>query len=266
MTHRTVRSSRRIAASLLLVCAGHAGAQTTSTPIVTDRPSFTNSPVVVGSRVVQIESGLTSSQNNTGTGTATRTSAPNTLVRLGMSRRVEFRVEMEGWIRESSGRAGRSATSSASDVALAAEYQFARSDGLGVDLALIAGTTLPTGGAASSGDADPFARLVWHRPFGRASLGGTFNWSAPSNDNERVRALDASLVVGHPLWGSWSAFWEGVVRHRNMENDAATWLANAGVLRRFGDNLQVDTWVGRGLNDTAPDWRFGVGVGYRFAR
>ncbi|MBL8135806.1 MAG: transporter [Acidobacteria bacterium] len=255
-----------LVAAALLALAASATAQPATPVIVTDRPSFTNSPKVVGARMVQIEAGVATARDGTDAGTATRTSAPNTLVRLGMSSRVEFRLEMEGWIRASSGRPGREPESSASDLALAAEYQFARAEGLGVDLAVIAGATLPTGGSASTGNADPFARFVWNRPLGAASLGGTVNWSAPSADSERVRALDGSLVLGTPLRGAWSAFWEGVVRHQNVETDAATWLANAGVLRTFGSNLQLDAWVGRGLNDVAPDWRFGVGVGYRLRR
>lgn len=266
MSPRRPANRWQLALLLLLACPPAVFAQVTSATIVTDRPSFTNSPKVVGAKVVQIESGLAVGRDETADGTATRTSAPNTLVRLGMSSRVEFRLEMEGWIRASSGRPGREAESSASDLALAAEYQFARAEGLGVDLAVITGATLPTGGAASSGNADPFARLVWNRPLGAASLGGTLNWSAPSANSQRVRALDASLVLGTPLWGTWSAFWEGVVRHQDVETDAATWLANAGVLRAFGSNVQLDAWVGRGLNDVAPDWRFGVGVGYRFTR
>jgi Putative MetA-pathway of phenol degradation len=254
-------------AAALLVAGGVASAQTHTTPIVTDRPSFTNSPVVVGDHVVQIETGLTGSRDDTGAGTATRTSAPNTLVRLGMSSRVEFRVEFEGWIRESSGRPGRDAVSSAADTALAVEYQFARAAGLGLDLAVIAGATVPTGGEASTGNADPFARLVWNRPLGAAtSLGGTLNWSAPSAASARIRALDASLVLGTPLAGAWSAFWEGVVRHQDVGDNTTTWLVNAGVLARVGQRLQFDAWLGRGVNDVAPDWRFGAGVGYRFTR
>jgi hypothetical protein len=266
MTRATPVTPLWLVAAALLAVTATAAAQPATPVIVTDRPSFTNSPKVVGARMVQIEAGLAGLRDGTDAGTATRTSAPNTLVRLGMSARVEFRLEVEGWIRASSGRPGRDAESSASDLALAAEYQFARAEGLGVDLAVIAGATLPTGGAASSGNADPFARVVWNRPLGAASLGGTFNWSAPSASSERVRALDASLVLGTPLRGAWRAFWEGVVRHQDVDTDAVRWLANAGVLRAFGPNLQLDAWVGRGLNDAAPDWRFGVGLGYRIRR
>jgi len=236
--------------------------------IVTDRPSFTNSPRVVGARTVQIEAGVAGARNDLASGTATRATAPNLLVRLGMSRRLEVRIESEGWVRQSTGRSGQPATSAASDVALAAEYQFARADGVGADLAVIAGITLPTGGAfTSSGNADPFARLVWNRPVtGAVSLGGTLNWGRQSVFGDRVRTLDASLVLGHPLGGAWSVFWEGVVRHRDVDADTTTWLANAGVLRRLGAHLQVDAWVGRGLNDAADDWRAGTGVGWRFVR
>lgn len=250
----------------LLALPPAATAQTAAAPIVTDRPSFTSAPTVVGARVVQIEAGFTAERDTPGRDTATRVSAPNTLIRLGMSATTEFRIETEGWVRQASGRPGRDAVSSASDIALAVEYQFLSAARRGVDVALIAGSSLPTGGAASSGNADPFARLVWNRPLGAGSLGGTFNWSAPSANSERVRALDASLVAGHPLWGAWSAFWEAVVQHRNVEADAATVLANAGVQRLLGSNLQLDAWVGRGLSDVATDWRVGVGASWRFTR
>ncbi len=255
-----------LAAAVVLAGPGATAGQTLP-PLVTDRPSFTSAPTVVGAGVVQIETGVTAERDSVGRETATRYSLPNTLVRMGMSRQVEFRIEAEGWIRTASGRAGRDAESSASDVALALEYQFASADRQGLDLAVIAGSSVPTGGAASSGNADPFVRLVWGRPVGSAaSVGGTFNWSAPSADSQRTRALDASLVLGHPLWGAWSAFWEGVIQHRDVETDAATWLANGGVQRALGTNLQLDAWVGRGLNDVASDWRVGAGASWRFRR
>jgi len=256
-----------VAAAVLLAMPDATTAQPAESPIVTDRPSFTSAPTVVGPRTVQVELGLTAARDSSGQGTATRTSAPNTLVRLGMTRRVEFRMEFEGWIRETSGRAGRDAVSSASDLALAAEYQVTRAAGQGVDLAVIAGVTLPTGGAASTGNADPFVRVVWNRPLAAAtSVGGTLNWAAPSEDSERIRALDASLVVGTPLFGTWSAFWEGVVQHQDAADGTSAWLLNAGVLKGIGPNVQVDAWLGRGLTDLAADWRFGVGVSYRTRR
>jgi hypothetical protein len=240
-------------------------------PINTDRPSFTSAPRVVGARVVQVETGLAVTRDTADEVTASSTTAPNTLIRLGIDRRFEFRLEMAGWVREDSGRPGAGARSSASDVAAAIDYQFAAQEGGGVDLALIAGTTLPTGGRVSSGNADPFARLVWNRSVGgTASLGGTVNWSLPSvpgpAGRERLRTLEGSLILGHGLGGPWTAFWEAVVRHQDIDDDAVAWTGNAGVLRAFGPDLQVDVWVGRGLNAVAPDWSAGAGLSFRLHR
>jgi hypothetical protein len=251
---------------------GPASAQSPApAPINTDRPSFTSAPRVVGARVVQVESGLAVTRDTVDGVTASATTAPNALIRLGIDRRFEFRLEMAGWVREDSGRPGASAPSSASDVAAAIEYQFAAQEGLGVDLALIAGTSLPTGGRVSSGNADPFARFVWNRAVGgSASLGGTVNWSLPSvpapAGRERLRTLEGSLVLGHGLGGSWSAFWEAVVRHQDVDDDAVAWTGNAGVLKTFGPDLQADAWIGRGLNAVAPDWSGGVGLSLRLHR
>lgn len=268
MTH-----TLRVALAAICSCAPAtppAAAQSTSS-INTDRPSFTSAPRVVGPGVIQIESGLDLLRETpdvpANAPTASAASAPNVLVRLGMTRSIELRAEMAGWVRTDSGRKGADARTSVSDVALAVEYQFASQAGLGLDLALIAGSTLPIGGRVSSGAADPFARLVWGRDVGRAvNLGGTFNWSAPTTDSDRLRTLEASLVFGHALVGPLSAYWEGVVRHEDLDDDPATGVANVGLLWALGEDWQLDGWVGRGLSERAPDWRFGVGAAYRFRR
>jgi hypothetical protein len=266
----TVAMSRLAVAATLVWPPAAAQAQSPA-PVNTDRPSFTSAPRVVGARVVQVETGLAVTRDAADEVTTSSTTAPNALIRLGIDRRFEFRLEMAGWVREDSGRPGTSARSSASDVAAALEYQFAAQEGAGIDLALIAGTTLPTGGRVSSGNADPFARLVWNRSLrDSVSLGGTVNWSLPSvpgpAGRERLRTLEGSLVLGHGLGGSWSAFWEMVGRHENRDSDAVTWFANAGVQRTLGPDWQADAWVGRGLNQVAPDWAGGLGLSVRFRR
>lgn len=240
-------------------------------PIATDRPSFTSAPRVVDPRVVQIETGIVAGRDRRDDLTATTLAVPDVLVRMGLHRRLELRVGTTGWIRQDSGRAGREATTSLADTSVALDYQLATQEGAGLDLALIGGTSVPTGGDASSGTVDPFARLVWNRALGgTASLGGTLNWSRPTvpgpAQRERLRTLEASLVLGHGLGGTWSAFWEAVGRHQDLEAGATSWFANAGVLKTLGDDWQADAWVGRGLNDVATDWAGGVGLSFRFRR
>lgn len=267
---------RRAAMAALAVAAAIAAvpwsaAAQTDAPINTDRPSFTSAPRVVGRGVVQIETGVVAGRDTVDDVTARTLTAPDALVRLGLTRRLELRAGMAGWIRADSGRPGQEATSSASDTAVALEYQLAFQEGAGLDLAVIAGTSVPTGGAASTGTIDPFVRLVWNRALGdAASLGGTLNWSRPTvsgpSARERLRTLEASLVLGHGLGGTWSAFWEAVGRHQDLDADATSWFANAGVLKTFSADWQADAWVGRGLNDVASDWAFGAGLSFRFRR
>lgn len=268
---RATVAMSRLAVAATLVWPPAAALAQSPAPINTNRPSFTSAPRVVGAGVVQVETGVAVTRDTADEVTASTTTAPNALIRLGIDRRFEFRLEMTGWVRDDSGRPGASARSSASDVAAAIEYQFAAQEGAGVDLALIAGTTLPTGGRVSSGNADPFARLVWNRSLrDSVSLGGTVNWSLPSvpgpAGRERLRTLEGSLILGHGLGGSWSAFWEAVVRHQDVEADAVAWIGNAGVLKTFGPNLQADAWIGRGLNAVAPDWSAGAGLSLRLHR
>jgi len=268
--------SRRGARSIGWLLAATVGvaspvAAQSDAPINTDRPSFTSAPRVVGPGVVQIESGVVAGRDTVDEVTAQTLTAPDVLVRLGLTRRLELRAGTAGWIREDSGRPGQPATSSASDTAVALEYQLAFQEGVGLDLAVIAGTSVPTGGAASTGTIDPFVRLVWNRALGAAaSLGGTVNWSQPTvpgpSERERLRTLEASLVLGHGLGGSWSAFWEAVGRHEDLDADATSWFANAGLLKTFGADWQADAWLGRGLSETAADWAFGAGLSFRFRR
>ncbi|MGD9905052.1 MAG: transporter [Vicinamibacterales bacterium] len=263
---------RRLVGGLVAGVLGTASAAAQTAPAInTDRPSFTSAPRVVGPRVVQVETGVILGRDGSDDRTATSLTLPDALVRLGLTRRLELRLGMAGWIRERDGRPGSTATSSASDTQVALEYQVAAEDGLGADVAVIAGSSVPTGGTASTGTADPFVRLVWARTVGGSvSLGGTFNWANPTvpgpSRRERLRTLETSLVLGHGLGGAWSAFWEAVARHEDRDTDAATWFANAGVQRTFGADWQADAWVGRGLNEVAPDWAGGVGLSFRFRR
>lgn len=262
----------RFAAAAVLAWPTAAAAQPAA-PINTDRPSFTSAARVVGERTIQIETGVAFGRDRVerdviGAVTSSTLSLPNTLVRIGLTRQVELRIETEGWRRIDNDAPFGDPTSSMSDINVGLEYQFAAQDGVGADLAVIAGTSVPTGNGITPGRIDPFVRLVWGRALGgTTSLGGTFNWSAPSSfEVGRVRTLEASVVAALTLGGAWSPFAEAVVRHQDVGDAAAEWTGNAGLLRTLGDDVQLDVWFGRGLNDAAPDWTIGAGVSWRLHR
>ena len=262
--------SRCLRFAVLLVaglCAGREAAAQSSGPIVTGRPSFTETPLVVAPKTVQFETGVLWGTEAAAGLTAKELSAPNLLLRLGVSDRLELRVGTQGVVRDRSGRPNAEWRTSASNTDLGVKYQMAHQAGFGLDLAVLALVSMPTGGGTSSGNADPTVQLAWGRTLGGASVTGNFNWSAATTpDDERDRVLDGSVSVSHALWGSWRAFEEAVVTTVDDSGAPSAWTGNAGITRLVGDNLQLDVHLGRGLNDAAQDWALGAGVSYRFRR
>jgi hypothetical protein len=236
-------------------------------PFSPDRPDFTNSPHVLVAGFWQVEAGALWGRDADGDRTARRLTAPNVLVRLGMGRSVELRFESEGLVREHTGRPRSAWQTSMADLALGAKYRVATQARAGVDLGVLASVRLPTGGDASSGNADPLVTLTWAREMNAATgVSGNFNWSLPSHHSTRVRVLDASLALAGQFAGPWSGFVEGVVSDADATGTTPAWTGNAGLMRALGTNLQVDLHMGRGLNESASDWVFGGGVTRRFRR
>ena len=113
-----------------------AAIQVPSDPIVTDRPDFTESAVVVPNRSIQIEAGLTSSWVDRTKGI----SLPEVLVRVGLGERVEARIGLPRW---NSLDSARGSASGFDDLYLGAKIQLGPSGGW--DLALIPAIYIPAG-------------------------------------------------------------------------------------------------------------------------
>jgi hypothetical protein len=263
--------SRRLARLLTLALAAAAlpaplTAQTTAPPFVVERPSFSTPPDIVGRGFWQVEAGVALTRDTVGKTTVSALTLPNTIFRLGVNRRLELRAGTTGLLRTS---AGDRRQTSATDLELGVKYQLAAQSGLGLDISVVPMVSLPTGGAASTRNADPSAILTVARAFGRNSLNGNLKWSAPSVGDAadtRARVIDSSLVLSVGLWGAWSGFVEGVTTNVDTPGTPTTWQGNVGIDRQFGDALEVDIFGGAGLNDAAPNWTIGAGFGWRFRR
>lgn len=255
-----------VALVVALVPALPAGAQT-DPPFVVERPSFSTPPEVVGRGFWQIEAGVAWARDAATDGDALTTlTVPNSIVRLGVNRRLELRVATTGLV---STRLRDTRETSAADVEIGVKYQLASQAGAGLDLSIVPMISLPTGGATSSRNADPSVILTASRALGAAGLNLNLKWTAPSvgdDASSRARALDWSAVLGFPLWRAWSAFVEGVARDVDTTDVPTQWIGNAGLGRQLGAHLLLDVYGGVGLNDAAPDWTLGAGLGWRFRR
>ena len=263
MTQRPFRPL--LTAAVLSLVAAAASAQT-DPAFVVERPSFSTPPHAVGRGFWQVEAGVGWETRTVDDDDVSTLTLPNSVVRLGVTSRLELRASTTGLVRTSAGGTGDSA---ASDVELGVKYQVASQAGRGLDLAIIPMVSLPTGGRGSTRNADPSAILSAQRGFGRSALLLNVKWTAPSTGeaaDRRARILHYSASFSFPVAGRGSAFTEGVLTDTDTKGADTVRQANGGVSRLFGDNLELDVYGGVGLNDAAPDWRFGAGFAWRVRR
>ncbi|MEM9056257.1 MAG: transporter, partial [Pseudomonadota bacterium] len=141
-----------------------APAQSDTSPINTERPSFSASPLALSTGALQIEAGY----QYTDAG-ATGDSLPNLLVRYGFAEAWEVQL---GWAGRNRVDVGPTTIRGASDTSVAVKYAFSE-PGTPTALALLAGVTVPTGNQAFSSDSvDPSVGLLWSHS-GALDLFGT---------------------------------------------------------------------------------------------
>lgn len=230
--------------------------------LVTDRPDQTESAVVIPKRTLQVEMGL-----GTGGGDGEDTlEVPGTLLRYGLSTRVEARLAWPGWIRvEGEG----------DEVSGLGDPEVGVKVGLrtGPDLALLAHLSLPWGDdAVGAEDPLPSLRLSGaHDLSPRVGLGWNAGLAANSalTAGGRARTLSRwvyTAAVGFDLSDAWGSYVEVFGDFPASDPEPATHSVDAGVTYLLHPRLQLDLAAGAGLNDDAPDWFAGIGLSLRVPR
>lgn len=262
-----MKQAARIAAATALAAttllAGPTRAQTAAPhpvvkrePIVTDRPDFTESDVVVPRGMLQIETGFTAEQ-----GRGSRSlGLPEAFLRYGAARNFEWRLGLPDF---SQVRAGGQTARGVGDTYLGAKFQLGPTrQGLGVSL--IPAVFLPTGGRDfGSGGVDPEIKLCLAKELSaRWGVGGMLYASGPTEDGRRNPTLQNTVSFGYALTDRLSVFNEyaGTFARRG----AAEHLLHSGLAYLLSDDGQVDLHFGFGLSPAAPDSFVGAGYSLRF--
>jgi len=224
--------------------------------LVTDRPDFTESGVVVPRGSVQVEAGLTWEDGDDGVRSF---AGPEALVRWGMSDEFELRFGLPDYVNLSNGVS----ESGLGDASLGAKLQLGPVGDW--DLAGILTVSTPTGDDGFTSDGwDPQFILAAGRDLNaRWSLGAQVSLESASTDEERVTFGGATLVLGSSLddEGRTGAFLE--LAAILPESGTAPLTLHHGYTRLLSDTLQIDLHGGVGLSDTAPDAFVGAGVSFR---
>jgi outer membrane putative beta-barrel porin/alpha-amylase len=243
------------ALAALTTLAGSAAAQTPT--IATDRPDFVESSQTVGRGRFQFETSVSSDVTNHAGARETVWGAP-TLLRLGVSERVELRFETDGFQRVTQSAQGISSTvSGMADAALGIKWHVR--EGIGV----LVHADLPSG--------SPMFRGIGVRP----SLRGVAEWELPGNmslglmpgvvyDADDTGRRFVTGLFGATLGKAWTSTFRMFVEYSAQElkpsaygEDVITYDLGAAYLLRH--NWQLDAAVSLGAA-AAPDMSFTVGL------
>lgn len=233
--------------------------QATAEPLVTDRPDFTESPEAVAPGRVQVEAGITFERSG---GDHVR-SLGEVLVRVGAGKRAEVRVGLPSHMHL---HEGGSSVSGWDDGYLGAKFVLREGEKRKPQVALLAGTSLPTGSRrVAERKYQPEAVLAASLDLSdRVSLGANIGAARASSAGKRFNQVFGSLALGYSLNEKWGTYVEVYGYSRNEPGGGAQKYANTGLTYLVNDDFQLDARLGVGLNGGPRERFWGVGVARRF--
>ena len=240
-----------IVAAASIAYAQPAAGDPATPPIATDRPSVTDSSVVVPAGSLQAENGFAGTLSQ-----GQRTfDGPETLLRFGVASKTELRLNAPDYFR------GVETSSGFGDFVVGMKQQLGPTPG-GFDASLVLSLSLPAGARAiSSGGYDPSVQLPWSKALSSNwTVGGMLSLYWPTVDGRRNVAGETTFLVDRQLTKTWDAFVEYASDFR--ERGGPRHLAHFGSTRKLTSCQQIDLHFGLGLSAAAVD-RF-IGVGYSF--
>ncbi|MGA2328791.1 MAG: transporter [Bryobacteraceae bacterium] len=231
-----------------------------------DRPGFGESAGTVAPGVLQLEGGFLAEAHALAGGTLRNISVPQPLLRIGLTRRLEMRLEADGFQRQSeaSGDPG-GRHSGYSDMSVGAKARVLREGPLRPAVALLVSVSLPVGSSYfSSQGIDPEFHFCWSKSLPRGlDLSGNFNFAWRTGGPQWTSERAASFQAGHGLAAGLHGYAE-IYRVGPIEGDEpAHVVASGGVYRVLGANAQVDFEAGHTLAARTPSWFAGFGFAVR---
>jgi hypothetical protein len=255
LTALTVRPIARCAAvALLAVLIGAGYAAGDDSTIATDRPSVTDSSVVVPPGSLQFENGFTDTVSQ---GQQTL-DGPETLVRFGLLSKTELRLTAPDYFDQM----GPGMPSGFGDFGVGVKQQLGPAAGF--DVSLVVSLSLPIGARGiSSGGYDPSVQLPWsHALSSNWTAAGMLSVYWPTEDGRRNVNGQTTFLIDRQLTKTWDAFVEyaGDFPERGGPNH----LAHFGTSYKITPHQQLDLHGGVGLSSAAVDHFIGVGYSFRF--
>ena len=236
-----------------LVAAGLAmAAAANAEPISSDRPGFSSAPVTVGTSVWQLEAGYLYKRDSSED--FQEHTLPQFVLRYGLTDVAELQL---GWAGYTRAEIGGQDIDGSGDVSVGFKWRLSEPRSP-LALALYTGVSLPTGSARISSDnVVPTLGLLWSYD-SVLPLFGTALVAADDGD----LSLGNSLGINLPMSGSIGAYLEYFSEF--AEGSGPEHCINGGFTWLRQSNLQLDLYLGSGLNSRAADFFGGISAAYRF--
>jgi hypothetical protein len=216
-----------------------------------DRPGLADGSAVVGPGIFQLEAGLERDHSSDG-----RSVATPLLLRYGVSKTLELRVEGDGYI-HADGANGFA------PLAIGAKYHFAGDPSMGV----IASVSIPSGtGAqrshATSGGAVFTADINLGEKW---SFNPNVGVTSQDDGDGRFTAGIAALTVQYNLSDRANVFVDGAAQSIERRGGGSSLIVDTGAAWIVGRDTQFDVSIGWGAHGTTPPSVFvGAGISRRF--
>jgi hypothetical protein len=242
---------RFVCASLFLIAAAAFAQDAQEDLINADRPGIADGSGVVGPRIFQIEFGLQRDHGSDG-----RSLATPLLLRYGVSKSFEFRVEGDGYI-HAAGADGFAPLS------IGAKYHFLDSPSLGV----IARLFVPSGsGAQRSHTTNGDVRLAADINLGEKwSLNPNIGIASQDDGEGRFTSGLAAMTLQYNVSDHANLFVDGAMQSPEEKRGTISLVFDAGGAWVVGRNTQLDAYAGWGAHgSTSPNVFIGAGISRRF--
>lgn len=259
---RTIAGWQGLVAGVLLALFPGALMAQEREPISPDRPGLGYGASTVPSGAVLIEVGLPALEWDRGAASASRMLSFPALLRVGVGRGVELRLESPLYhFARFEVADSVLATEGLGDLQLGLKLQLAAGTGGAPEVALIPAVLLPVGDAPFTAERAAY------------SLNAVAAWTLPDETGftavagVEVSAEDAGrhtpsgvlvTVLSRSLSQQVGAYVEGALYPTPEE--AAPAYVGAGITYLVNPRLQLDAYVDRGVSASAVDWLLGVGI------
>lgn len=265
MTHRAVTLF------LCLLAAGTSAAQEDAPELITDRPDQTESAVTVDPGSVQLELGASFTHDDEAD--VNTFEAPGSLLRIGLTNRLELRIGWTGYVSQDVGAEGLFDDSGIGDAELGAKVRLRDEKGRMPEMAVLVAASLPVGDDAFTSDrVDPSLRLsLAHTLTERLGLGynvgvGWASEPAVGGGRTTLSSYLYTVALGIGLSDRAGAFVELFGEVPGSAPGDPVHSFDGGFTFLLRPNVQLDVAGGVGLTDEADDWFVGVGLSARWPR